>query len=113
MDSVSGATWAAVAMSAITMIGGSVAVVVGAISSRKKAEAERQAVRDKLEFDAELRDLKAHRESCSERAEKLEAAVAHCQEKHESSEHERAELRGRLSVMESIVAKALTPREPH
>lgn len=121
------ATLAAVLMSAITMIGGTTALIVNAISNRKLAENDRLTIRDKLELDSKVAALEAHKDDCLERTTTLQDQINDCNEKHDTNdaicnvlrdrvsvaEQEWAELRGRLSAVEQKAQKALVPKEPH
>lgn len=86
---MSDGTWIAVALSSVAMIGTALA-----------AWTARKTTRDKLEFDAELIELKAHHETCQETTAEMKRELEQCREEHKASKVDRAALDARLSAIE-------------
>jgi hypothetical protein len=102
------ATWVAVAMSAVAMIGGAITLVVNATKERREK-------RDALEFGAELAKLKISnvelvkdRDECvkqhAEKDEKithLEGRLDNCLKDHEESQKDRQNLWAAIQEMKA------------
>lgn len=89
---------------------GIVMAIAAMVRGELSAYTARKVARDKLEFDAELQALKVAQQSCAdrdavahEREARTQAALDKCQAQHAESEKDRAEMKGRLSVMETII----------
>lgn len=108
--------WAGLIVATFALLGAIHAKYDARRIARDKAEADRAATRDKMEFDAQIQALRADHATCAEHTASMRAALVKCEESHATlgakmsvSECDRAELRGRLSVMESLLKDRLAP----
>ena len=111
--------WTGVVMAVVAMARGEVAAWTARRTAREKAESDRLAARDKMEFDAKLLDLETQNKSlvaehsgCAETTSRLMADVERCRDQHADSERDRAEMKGRLGVMEKLLAQVIVSTGP-
>jgi flagellar motility protein MotE (MotC chaperone) len=102
--------WTAVIMAVVAMVRGEWSAMTARRAAHEKAETDRMAARDKLEFDAKIQHLEAHNRmlaedhsTCAETTKALKDDVARCKDQHMESERNQAELRGRLAVLEKFL----------
>jgi hypothetical protein len=91
---------------------GIIIALIAAVRGEVAAWTARKSVRDKLEFDSQLQKLKAQHANCAAEAEarkraevEMKTDLARCAEQHAESERDRAEMKGRLAVMETLLAQ--------
>lgn len=80
-----GATWAAVVMAVLSLVGTIAANINARAVARDKMEFEAKTARDKMEFDAKLLALQTELDGC--------------REQHKFSEADRAELRKEIESL--------------
>ena len=99
--------WGGVVLAIVAMIRGEWSASTARKTVRDKADSDRLAAFDKMQFDAELQSLKVHHAACAVKTEQMEADLKKCSEQHATSETDRAEMKGRLAVMETLLASTL------
>lgn len=98
------AGWTGVILAIAGMIRGEVANHTARKVAREKAESDRLAARDKMEFDAQLVVLKTQNATQAGEIAALKEDQKKCKEENEVRKATEAELKGRIDVMQTMMA---------
>lgn len=95
------ASWIALGIAVVTMIGGVLNLMVNKIAETKSAGDKLANETEKVELRAKLSVLEERQKDCLEGHREVEAKLAKCEEGHEKSDADRSKIWAELNAIKS------------
>jgi hypothetical protein len=97
-------SWIGVAMSVIALSGSLYSARNARLAVKDKAEAERAAAKDKLEFDLKVKEMELKSSGTAHRVGELETKVADCEKRHTACEEKHVQINKAHEALKQEVA---------
>ena len=104
------ASWTGFALAALSLVGTVLANINARKVAKDKADTDRQAIKDKQDFDLKVMEIQEDARRKDDDLKELREELSKCREQHDASEKDRDTLRAKIEKLETQLAQLVATK---